>query len=243
MDNSRSPLVERLPGAAELRRTGYELLRTGPGRTVLDAGCGTGTAVAELAALGARVTGVDLDGAALAEARRRVPEADLRRADARALPFPDASLHGYRADKVLHTLDEPDAALREARRVLAPGGRAVLVGQDWDTFVIDSADPGLTRWLVRARADAVPSPRAARAHRRLLANAGFEEITSQVRTAELTDPVFLPLLTGLAAAAPRTPDAPDAARIEAWADEQRARARTGRLYAAVPFFLAAGTAP
>ncbi|MYW11611.1 SAM-dependent methyltransferase, partial [Streptomyces sp. SID2563] len=42
---------------------------------------------------------------------------------------------------------------------------------------------------------------------------------------------------------PRTPDAPDAARIEAWADEQRARARTGRLYAAVPFFLAAGTAP
>ncbi|MFF7339416.1 hypothetical protein ACFZAT_18970 [Streptomyces sp. NPDC008163] len=34
-----------------------------------------------------------------------------------------------------------------------------------------------------------------------------------------------------------------AARIEAWADEQRTRARTGRLYLAVPFFLAAGTAP
>ncbi|GAA2089788.1 hypothetical protein [Actinomadura alba] len=35
-------------------------------------------------------------------------------------------------------------ALKEARRVLRPGGRIVLLGQDRDTFVIDSADPGLT---------------------------------------------------------------------------------------------------
>lgn len=55
-----------------------------------------------------------------------------------------------------------------------------------------------------------------------------------------TDAVILPMLTGLAAAAAHAP-APDGDRIEAWAADQRTR--TGRLHVALPFFLAAGTAP
>ncbi|MCX4792367.1 methyltransferase domain-containing protein [Streptomyces sp. NBC_01221] len=98
----------------------------------------------------------------IAAARQRRPEGDLRVADASQLPFADGELSGYRAEKLFHALDEPTAALAEAYRVLTPGGRIVLIGQDWDTLVIDSDDPQLTRTIVHARADTFPSPRAAR---------------------------------------------------------------------------------
>ncbi len=67
-------------------------------------------------------------------------------------------MDGYRADKVFHELADPRAALNEAWRVLASGGRVVLVGQDWESFIIDSDDPDLTRTIVTARASAVVSP-------------------------------------------------------------------------------------
>ncbi|MFG2217909.1 methyltransferase domain-containing protein [Streptomyces sp. NPDC048685] len=53
-------------------------------------------------------------------------------------------MDGYRADKVIHELAEPKRALAEARRVLRPGGRIVLLGQDRYTIIVDSADPALT---------------------------------------------------------------------------------------------------
>ncbi|MFE7399221.1 methyltransferase domain-containing protein [Streptomyces sp. NPDC057557] len=224
--------AERIPGAATLRHHSCELLRAGAGTAVVDIGCGTGTAVAELTALGTRAIGAD--ARMVAVARERLPGADIRTADAYALPFPDHSLHGYRADKVLHALADPAAALREARRV--------LIGQDWDTFVIDSDDPALTRTVVHAKADTVPSPRAARRHRNLLLDAGFDDVGAQVRTAVLTDAAALPVITGLAEAA-RDTGALTAAEASAWTADQRARARTGRLFLALPLFVASGTAP
>jgi ubiquinone/menaquinone biosynthesis C-methylase UbiE len=119
--------------------------------------------------LGREVTaiGVDLDPEMVATARSRWPAGEFHVADATALPLDDGSVTGYRADKVLHTLPgtEPARAVAEARQVLARNGRAVLVGQDWDTFVIDSDQPALTRAAVHARADAVPNPRIARPYR------------------------------------------------------------------------------
>ena len=118
--------AEYLPGAVALRERGYELLRLKPDATVVDVGCGTGRAVAELAERGARAIGVDLDPAMLTAARERFPGIDVRAADATDVPLADGGARGYRADKVLHILPEPDAALAEARRVLAPGGPAAV---------------------------------------------------------------------------------------------------------------------
>src|SRR6187549_2233349 len=115
-------VAESMPDAVALRERGYELLRLAPGATVLDVGCGTGRAVAELAERGARAIGVDLDPVMRAAARARFPGADVRAADAADLPLPAGEAHGYRADKVLHILPDPESALAEARRVLAPGG-------------------------------------------------------------------------------------------------------------------------
>lgn len=218
--------VERLPGATELRRRGYELLGDVRGRVVVDVGCGGGRAVAELAELGAEAVGVDVDGDMLAAARQRWSGLDFRSADALALPFEDGSVAGYRADKVLHVLERPADAVAEARRVLAPGGWAVLVGQDWDTFVIDSDDPDTTRRVVRAKADTIPSPRVARAYRNLLLDAGFRDPVTEVHTAVFTGETGLGVLTRL--------DPP-----REWLAEQRDRARRGRLFVAVPMFLVA----
>src|SRR5580692_2356162 len=193
--------AEALPAAARLRARSYQLLRLPPDATVVDVGCGAARAVAELADHAAHVIGVDLDPAMLAAARRRFPGIDVRAADAAELPLGDGQAHGYRADKVYHVLPDPHAALAEARRVLVPGGRIALLGQDWDTLVIDSDQPELTRRIVHARADTIPHPRIARAYRNLLLDAGFHDVDIEVHTLALTGTAMLPVPVGHAAVA------------------------------------------
>ncbi|GAA1404177.1 methyltransferase domain-containing protein [Kitasatospora putterlickiae] len=247
---ARLDAADRFPGAERLRSRSYELLGAGPGRTVLDVGCGAGRAVAELAERGARAIGVDASARVIAAARRRRPGADLRVGDAAELPLPDRSVDGYRADKVFHELADPLPALAQARRLLVGGGRIVLLGQDWDTVVIDSDDPALTRALVHARADLVARPRAARRYRALLLDAGFADVAVEVRTIVLTGPAALPLLIALAATAgtagtstARTADALPRERTDRWIAEQRERAAADRLFLALPMFTASATAP
>jgi SAM-dependent methyltransferase len=180
--------------------------------------------VAELAERGVRAVGVDPDERMIGVARERWPDADFRIADAYALPLPDASVDGYRADKVFHELAEPERALAESQRVLAPGGRIVLVGRDWDTVVIDSDDPALTRSTVHARADQVTAPRAARRYRNLLLDAGFRGATVVVHTAVFTGRAALPLLTALAEAA-QASGAVTRERCVPWIGTQRTRGR------------------
>jgi len=244
MAGTSNPLLTRLdradalPGATELRAVTYEQLRCGPGDRVLDVGCGGGRAVAELAGRGVRAIGADRDPRMLAAARAR--GAEVVEADVADLPFADGEFRGYRADKVLHELADPAAAVAEARRVLAPGGRIVLSGQDWDTLVLDSDRPALTRAIVHARADTIAGPRAARQYRTLLVDAGFTEIAVEVRTLVDTDGALAPLLDGLAAAARGAGVATDA-QVEGWLAEQSARARAGRFFLAIPVFLASAT--
>ena len=234
-------IVDSLPGAAALRARSYELLALPPKAAVVDVGCGTGRAVAELAQRTAIAIGVDLREEMITVARRRWPDADFRIGDAYQLPLPDGAVAGYRADKVYHGLD-PARAIAEARRVLAPGGHIVLIGQDWDTFVIDSDEPVLTRTVVHARADTVPSPRAARRYRNLRLDAGFRDPSVEVHTAVFTDSTMLPVLANLAEGA-CTAGAITREQADAWTAQQARRARDGRLFFALPLFVAAACRP
>ncbi|MEV0292641.1 methyltransferase domain-containing protein [Nocardia sp. NPDC050710] len=234
----RLDAADRLPGAAELRDHSYDLLRLRPGDPVADIGCGAGRAVAELAARETRPLGVDPSTRMLDVARTRWPALDFRLGTAESLPLPAASITGYRADKVFHEIADPAAALAEARRVLKPGGRLVLLGQDWDAIIIDSDDPETTRAIVHGRADAVTNPRAARAYRTLLLDNGFDDITVEVRTPVLTDADTLPMLTGLTATASHL----DVETVDRWIAEQTTRAHSGRLCVVVPLFIAAASA-
>ncbi|MGH3209624.1 MAG: methyltransferase domain-containing protein [Trebonia sp.] len=232
--------AEAVPAAARLRARSYQLLRLPPDGTVVDAGCGTARAVAELAGHAAHAIGVELDPGMVAAARRRFPGTDVRAADVTRLPLDDGQAHGYRADKVYHVLPDPGAALAEARRVLVPGGRIALLGQDWDTLVIDSDQPELTRRIVHARADTVHHPRIARAYRNLLLDAGFHDASVEVDTLVFTEPAMLPMPVAHATVA-RQAGAITGEEAGNWIGEQKRRARDDRLLVAIPMFLAAAT--
>lgn len=233
-------VVDEVPGAVQLRQRSYELLGVVPGKAVVDVGCGAGRAVGELAQLRARAIGFDTDETMVAAARGRWPAADFRIADAYDLPIGDGEADGYRAEKMYHELEDPARAIDEAKRVLAPGGRAVLIGQDWDMLVIDAEDAGLTRAIVQARADMVPGPRTARRYRNLLLEAGFREVAVEVHAGIFTDSTMLPMLVGIAEAACSI-GAIERDRADAWVAEQENRAARGRLFLAVPMFVASAT--
>jgi SAM-dependent methyltransferase len=95
---------------------------------ILDVGCGSGWLLAELAAQGVeqrRLHGVDLIQGRLADARRRLPDADIRSADARSLPFEDERFELVTLLTVLSSMPGDDSvgrALREVGRVASPTG-------------------------------------------------------------------------------------------------------------------------
>jgi ubiquinone/menaquinone biosynthesis C-methylase UbiE/DNA-binding transcriptional ArsR family regulator len=95
-----------------------------------DLGCGTGQVSAALAPFVARVIAVDASAAMLQAAKKRlhgVRNIDLRRGDLEALPIDDGRLDAATLMLVLHHVPEPDRALADVARVLAPGGRLLIV--------------------------------------------------------------------------------------------------------------------
>lgn len=107
------------------------------GLNVLDYGCGQGQEALTLVARGARhVTGFDIADAEVEQARTAAAHAGVADrttflvADAHATPFADASFDLVVGRSILHHVDlEP--ALREIRRVLRPGGRALFAEPLW----------------------------------------------------------------------------------------------------------------
>ncbi|MDT0304753.1 methyltransferase domain-containing protein [Streptomonospora wellingtoniae] len=243
---TRLDAFDDLPDAVALRRRSYQLLGLGAGDSVVDAGCGAGRAVGEIAAIiagrGGSVVGIDLDEDMIATARLRCPEADFHVGDANALSLDDSSVTAYRADKVLHALTDPAAALAEAHRVLRPGGRIVLVGQEWDGCLVDAESRDLTLRITRAWADALPSPGSARAFPRLLRQVGFSRVEVEARCALFTGRAFLPPLIGAARAAVDS-GAVAPADAQAWLEDQQRRMGSGNFLAAAPFILASARKP
>jgi SAM-dependent methyltransferase len=91
----------------------------------LDAGCGAGTYTRVLAADGRSVVAVDYSMPTVVKARQRVAEtarAGWLTADVTKLPFASGSFDGAVCFGVMQALSSPHAALREFRRILAPGG-------------------------------------------------------------------------------------------------------------------------
>lgn len=234
---ARLDAAESEPDAVRLRHRSYDLLNLSPNASVVDVGCGTGRAVAELHERGVAAIGVDPDELMIATARHRWVEAEFDIGTAQSLPIPDQAVSGYRADKVLHEVPDPASALVEAHRVLIPGGRIVLVGQDWDALMIDSSHPGLTRTILRSQADSCPSPWAARAYRNLLLDVGFQDVTIEAHTGIFTESGFLPMIEAFCATAV-TAGSVTAEQGAVWLRDQRSRARSGRLFVAFPMFVA-----
>lgn len=101
------------------------------GESVADLGCGPGELLDALSAKSARLIGVDVSPAMLELARRRpgLAGASLRVGELEHLPLADAEVRAAVMSLALHHLSDPQAALKEAGRVVAPGG--VLVVADY----------------------------------------------------------------------------------------------------------------
>lgn len=102
------------------------------GGRILDIGTGTGRILELLGRNAEEGVGVDMSREMLAVARARLQRADLsnclvRQADMYQLPYPGGMFDVVTLHQVLHFAEKPDAAIAEAARVLAPGGRLVVV--------------------------------------------------------------------------------------------------------------------
>ncbi|MCM3845778.1 class I SAM-dependent methyltransferase [Pseudonocardia sp. DR1-2] len=132
--------VARLGGAVPMYWRLLAQAGIGPRDRVLEIGCGTGNVLlrATEAVPTATVRGVDPDPEAVAMARRKAAEAgvelELQVGVAEDLPLDDGSVDRVLSSLMLHHIaaDARVAALREAHRVLAPGGSLHLVDLDHD---------------------------------------------------------------------------------------------------------------
>jgi ubiquinone/menaquinone biosynthesis C-methylase UbiE len=131
--------------------------RLSSGDAVLDAGCGAGVPVMrELAGAEMRVVGIDLSSTQLELARSRVPAADLAHADLISLPFRDRSFDALVSFyAVIHVPRAYHRAVfAEFRRVLRPGGIALLCLGARDLPEDDDADSWLGTHMFWSHFDA-----------------------------------------------------------------------------------------
>jgi len=136
-----APHYDRVAKFHRERRHSLGLLRLQAGERLVIIGCGTGADL-PFVPQGVEVLAVDLTPAMLRQAMAHArPGIEFRQMDGMALELPDGSFDAAVLHMVLEVIPDPVRCLREAARVLRPGGRLAI----FDKFLPDHARPGLLR--------------------------------------------------------------------------------------------------
>ncbi|WP_306320747.1 MULTISPECIES: class I SAM-dependent methyltransferase [unclassified Streptomyces] len=140
-ENPATPVASGTPRTLRQTHLLATALKDTRTATVLDIGCGDGTAAATTARHlpgRHRLIGLDWSQDALRRASHRVPHVVRGELTGHGLPFATASADAVLLSEVIEHLVDPDAALDEIRRVLRPGGHLML------------STPNLAAWYNRA---------------------------------------------------------------------------------------------
>ncbi len=166
-----------------VKQLSYQLLGAREGLHLLDVGSGTGDDACTLASRVRQtgsVTGVDASAVMIAEARQRVSDRGLPiefvQTDCAALPVPDGSFDGCRAERLLQHVADPAAAVAELVRVARPGRRVVVVDSDHGMVGLHMIDRSLTRRVLDTRCDAIRNGWIGRQLPALLRRGGLVDI-------------------------------------------------------------------
>lgn len=167
-----------------------EMMDIREGFTVLDAGCGSGEDLVNLAnRVGAsgQVVGLDFDAELLAEAQKAVEAANmservtLREGSLLQLPFADNQFDVVHTERVLLHIKEMETAVQELARVTKPGGKVVLVENDYGSLSVETPHLEIARryssWAVE---QVLANGYAGRKVKGQMARVGLKEIQIEI---------------------------------------------------------------
>jgi SAM-dependent methyltransferase len=183
------------------------------------------------------------------EARRRhaAGGAHLRfaRAPADGLGVADATFDALRADRVLLHVPDPAAAVREAVRVVRPGGRIVISEPDMASVWTATRLPEVGEAILRAVALSVAHPLVARDLVDLFLEAGLEHLHLELRPLVINDPEPGERILNFSAVAERlvAEGRLSADAAQQWLAELAERKRTGRFLGGMTIFIVAASKP
>lgn len=167
------------PDVVAQRREVLQALRLLPGERVLDIGVGPGLLAHDIAVtVGSRgrVCGIDPSEAMVAMTSKRCadqPWTEFRIADATKLPYPDDTFDAAVSTQVYEFVRDIPTALAELRRVLRPGGRALILDTDYGSLVIHTEHPLRMARVLKAWDDHFVHPYLPRVLSSELRKAGF----------------------------------------------------------------------
>jgi SAM-dependent methyltransferase len=187
-------LLDSLPYYREYKTNSYELLQLRQGMTVLEAGCGLGDdafRIAERIMPGGKVIGLDASAAMIEKARSSELAAQLpvqfQQGDVKAMPFPDTSFDRCRIDRVLQHIPQPQKAVSELVRVLAPDGLLLAYDNDWDSFSVASDDINISRIIENLWGSSFTNSRIGRDLGDYFLSAGLLDVRISRDTSLITD--------------------------------------------------------
>jgi ubiquinone/menaquinone biosynthesis C-methylase UbiE len=241
-------LLDSLPYFRHYKERSYDLLILDAGQSVLEVGSGLGDDVfrmAERVAPGGKVTGVDASARMAERASARTPrglDAGFLQADARCLPFGDASFDRCRADRTLQHVKHPEKAVREMARVLKPGGMLLAYDNDWGTFSVSGSDDETTRIMENLWTDSFVNRWIGRYLARYFMEAGLSEVTVYPSVCIVTDFDLADRMYNLSQTAERAAEAGTVAPATAgeWLYELQEQSRRGLFHCSLTAFTVTG---
>ena len=215
--------------------------------TVLDVGCGTGVAARAIATrpgFAGTVLGIDLSPH-LVEAARQFAVAEgvservrFQVGDTRNLDLPDGAFDAVVAHTLISHVDDPQAVLAEARRVVKPEGMVGIFDGDYASLTFGQPDPQQGKRDDEAIQQAIiTNPRIMRQMPGLLREAGltlvqaFPSVVADIGTADF----WVPAIESLRRLVPQS-GVMDEATINAWADARLQESTAGTFFGASNYY-------